>query len=421
MHRFFKSDFFNFEFLCILSTAPYGGCEIGEALQAATQIKDGDPQSWNTQWSVLSTKAEKLGEDAQKAGDTIMAHNALLQAANYRRASQYMLNAPDPTEKALAVTRLEKSESLFQQAMELQDSVTVHQLAIPYGKDIHLPAYLYVPNRTEKNDGAPLVINLAGGDSTQEEMFVVSACAGPPRGYAGLTFEGPGQGILLKREKLPIEPAFEKVTSAVLDFLEHNNPNDKADYGLDLKRIAVVGQSLGGYFALRAAADQRIKACIAVDPPYDMWDLALSRMPGWFMGGWVRGIITDSVFNWTVGMLSHVNYQLKWEATHLQAISGSDNPADAFRFLRKLTLTNADGSEYLRNVKCLVLVTGPTNAFYSDLEVNSKRIFASLDHLEAGQREYWVPDTLYEGGLQAKVCAFQLANYRILGWCNKHL
>jgi predicted dienelactone hydrolase len=77
-----------------------------------------------------------------------------------------------------------------------------------------------------------------------------------------------------------MEPAYEKVTSTVLDFLEHNNSSDQANYGLDLNRVAVVGQSLGGYFALRAAADQRVKACIAVDLPCDMWDLALYRMPG---------------------------------------------------------------------------------------------------------------------------------------------
>jgi hypothetical protein len=94
----FKSEFFKFDFLRVLSTTRYDGCEIGEVLEAAAQIKDGDPHSWSTQWSVLSTKAEELSKEAQKAGDTIMAHNALLRASNYRRASQYMLNAPDPTD-----------------------------------------------------------------------------------------------------------------------------------------------------------------------------------------------------------------------------------------------------------------------------------------------------------------------------------
>ncbi|CAN9289333.1 unnamed protein product [Alternaria alternata] len=327
MHRFFKSEFFKFDFLRVLSTTRYGGCEIGEALEAAAQIKDGDPHSWSTQWSVLSTEAEELSKEAQKAGDTITDHNALLRAT------------------------------------------------IPYGKGIHLPAYLYVPTQFGKDNGVSLVIKLSGGDSTQEEMFVVSACAGLPRGYAVLTFEGPGPGILLKRERLPMEPAYDKT-------LENNNSSDPANYGSNLNRVAVVGQSLGGYFALRAAAGQRVKACIAVDPPCDMWDLALYRMPGWFMGGWVRGMITDSMFKWTVGLLSNLNYQLKWEVAHLQAMSGADNAADAFRFLKQLTLRNADGSEYLRNVKCPVLVTAPTNAMYFDLEVNSKEIFATLDHME---------------------------------------
>ncbi|KAH8626031.1 hypothetical protein IG631_19910 [Alternaria alternata] len=63
-------------------------------------------------------------------------------------------------------------------------------------------------------------------------------------------------------------------------------------------------------------------------------------------------------------------------------MSGADNAADAFRFLKQLTLRNADGSEHLRNVECPVLVTAPTNAMYFDLEVNSKKTFATLDHMK---------------------------------------
>ncbi|KAB2099042.1 hypothetical protein AG0111_0g12725 [Alternaria gaisen] len=98
MHRVFKSEFFKFDFPRVLSTTRCGGCEIGKALEAAAQIKDGDPHSWGTQCSVLSTKAEELSKEAQKSGDTITAHDALLRASNYARASQYMLNAPDPTD-----------------------------------------------------------------------------------------------------------------------------------------------------------------------------------------------------------------------------------------------------------------------------------------------------------------------------------
>ncbi|KAH8626030.1 hypothetical protein IG631_19909 [Alternaria alternata] len=188
-----------------------------------------------------------------------------------------MLNAPDPTEASLAITRLEKSETLFKQALLLQEGITVHELAIPYGKGIHLPAYLYMPTQFGKDNGVLLVINLSGGDSTQEEMFVVSACAGLPRGYAVLTFEGPGQGILLKRERLPMEPAYEKVTSTVLDFLEHNNSSDQANYGLDLNRVAVVGQSLGDYFALRAAADQRGASRLILHVTCGIWRSIVCR------------------------------------------------------------------------------------------------------------------------------------------------
>jgi hypothetical protein len=93
MHRFFKSEFFNFEFLRNLSTTPYGGCEIGEALVVASRIRDCDAESWSQEWAVMSSKVEAIAEAAQRRGDTRAAQGALLRASNYSRASQYMLNS----------------------------------------------------------------------------------------------------------------------------------------------------------------------------------------------------------------------------------------------------------------------------------------------------------------------------------------
>ncbi|KAI0129828.1 hypothetical protein BJ170DRAFT_719861 [Xylariales sp. AK1849] len=68
MHRFFKSTFYNFEFLRILSMIPFGGADMAKRLVAAGQIKDLDPVSWNESWPAQAEKAEGLAsQGAYKA------------------------------------------------------------------------------------------------------------------------------------------------------------------------------------------------------------------------------------------------------------------------------------------------------------------------------------------------------------------
>ncbi|PSN67740.1 prolyl oligopeptidase-like protein [Corynespora cassiicola Philippines] len=421
MHRFFVSDFFNFEFIRILSTARYGGCEIAEALEAAANIKDSDAESWSEEWQRQSLLAEALAKEARERGDYSAASSAFFRASNYARASQYMLYDYF-RHSARIILLLERSKDLFKQGSTLMTGVTTHSLMIPYLEGIEMPAFLYLPNRilSAKNVGRhPLVINLCGGDSTQEEMFLVSAFAGVSRGFAVLTFEGPGQGILLKKSKLPMQPAFENVVSSVLDFLCKLDPCGKSQYNIDLGRISVVGQSLGAYFALRAAADSRIRACVAIDPPYDMWDIAVSRLPHWFLTGWVAGYITNYMFNSIVSLLSRLNFQLKWEVSHMLAMTGERDASGAFRALKKFTLGGAEDSRYLDKIKCPVFVSGAGSSLYFDPTKSSQKIYAELIHLETPKKELWIAEEAAQGGFQAKVGAFELANHRIFTWLEK--
>lgn len=47
-----------------------------------------------------------------------------------------------------------------------------------------------------------------------------------------------------------------------------------------MDKISLIGMSMGGYYAPRAAAfDKRIKACIAYDVFYDMWNSTINQNP----------------------------------------------------------------------------------------------------------------------------------------------
>jgi len=109
------------------------------------------------------------------------------------------------------------------------------------------------------------VVIVPGLDSGRAEFLDV-ADALLDRGVAVAAIDGPGQGSLAAE---PAEPAYERVTSAVIDSV--------AALGLvDVTRVVLVGLSLGGLYAMRsAAADPRVQALATVSGAYPMpeWDV----------------------------------------------------------------------------------------------------------------------------------------------------
>ena len=125
------------------------------------------------------------------------------------------------------------------------------------GEEVRVVGNLRRPPGVER---APLVLLLPGLDSTKEEFFhwekVFLA-----RGMATLSLEGPGQGETGYTSH--IRPDYEVAVQAMLAALEGRRD-------IDLDRVGIVGVSLGGYYALRAAAfEPRLRAAAAIGGPYD--------------------------------------------------------------------------------------------------------------------------------------------------------
>ncbi|KAI1203070.1 hypothetical protein F5X97DRAFT_157356 [Nemania serpens] len=76
--------------------------------------------------------------------------------------------------------------------------------------------------------------------------------------YTVLTFEGPGQRIVVRGNKRPMRPDQNIVTKHVLDhFFAFVKQYPKLS--LDTNHMVVLGASIGGYFALRKPADRRLR------------------------------------------------------------------------------------------------------------------------------------------------------------------
>lgn len=417
MHHFFKGQFFDFEICRILGTAVYGGSDVAEVLEAVGQIKDGDPVSWNRAWKTQAERALALAEVARKSGDRTAARNAYLRGSNYTRASGYMLtgdgpNRPHPRQRAV----IEEVQTHFRKAVALFDC-PVHFLDIPYDVDATLPGYLYLPPPERRLPGnIPILISGGGGDALQEELFYMHPSAGPDLGYAVLTFEGPGQGLTLRQNDIKMRPDWEVVVSAVIDFIE-GFASSHPKLELDTSRITFAGASLGGYFALRAAVDPRIKACVALDPLYSFWDFATAHVSPAFIGAWDAGWLSDGFVDACVSVMLAMSFQMRWEVNVAGTFFGQTSPARIMKEMKRYSLTNG----YLKRVHCPVLVSGASQSLYLEANHHTMRVYNELVNQGEGDKELWMTATPGQGSLQAKMGALRLANQRTFKFLDEKL
>lgn len=246
----FDNPEFDAQFLRALDYAPLGA-QIGEAWTIAAQIQPGDTTAWYNEWSAYANRLYELAIKCEARGNRISARNALLRASNYYRTSYiFMFALPvDPR----VVSAYDKQTDSFQKAAALFDP-PVEILKIPY-ENTTLPGYFIKP---DTSDAPRKTLLCTGGyDGTCEELFFIIARGALERGYSVLTFDGPGQGGALVKQKLSMRADWEKVVTPVVDYLLTRRDVDSA-------RISLYGGSFGGYLAPRAAAfEHRLAACIA--------------------------------------------------------------------------------------------------------------------------------------------------------------
>ncbi|RYP60984.1 hypothetical protein DL769_007909 [Monosporascus sp. CRB-8-3] len=397
-----------------ISVNRYGGAEVAEFLEAIGNIRGNDPISWYRAWSDQAQKAEKIAQDGQDHVHRSAARMAFLRASNYTRASAYMMTGDEPRKSdAHTAPILKKAVELFRKAMPLMDG-PVHILQIPYQDEIRLPAYLYLPPPSCRVPGkTPLVVNPVGADSMQEEIYHMFPVAGPELGYAVLTFEGPGQGLTLHEHNVPMRPDWEAVAGVVMDYLSRYAA-DHPGLELDLDRVAIAGASMGGYFALRGAADSRFKACVAVDPIYDLWDF-VTRHVSAILSYWDEGWVPDAVINNVVWLAMRFSFQTRWEITTSARFLGVSTPTEILRAMKQFTLQQTKGS-YLDQLECATFVMGAANSLYLDVDNHAVKVFNRLKH---EQKEIWVAESPSQGSLQATMGAMGICNQRVFEFLDR--
>ncbi len=227
--------------------------------------------------------------------------------------------------------------------------------------------------------------------------------------------------MLLKKSKIPLRPDFEVVAGYVLDYFA-NLAESRPDLELGLDRIAVAGAATGGYFALRAATDARIKACVAVDPFFSLWDLSLTRAPQSFMKLWDNGWVMDNVLDTFTDAHCRRNFQAGWEMSLGKSSMGVEKSSAMLRRFKDFSLENKKDGKILDRITCPVFLTGPGagSEMYASADDSTFKIKEMLTKVPASKKEVWVPTDVADGGLTAKIGAWALLAQKTFLFLDKH-
>jgi pimeloyl-ACP methyl ester carboxylesterase len=330
MRFLFDDDAFSFETLRTAGFALYGGADLGEVLVTAAAITGGDDASWHRAWKATADRVAAIGEQARAAGHRVSAREALLRASNYyRTAADFLLEQPatDP-EMALLSAR---QHDTFAAAAALLDT-PVHAVSIPY-EDTALPAYLFLADGS--GTARPTIIYNSGYDSTREESWFAIAAAALRRGYNVLAFDGPGQGAVLREQKLVIRPDWEAVITPVIDYALTRGE-------IAAGQIVLFGYSLGGYLVARAAAfEHRVAALILDDGIHDFHAAFAGSLPP-FLASWIEQRRDDAAVP-VLTMLTAVSTQVRWGLRNGMWVFGAESFADLIRRAADYTLDGIAG------------------------------------------------------------------------------
>jgi len=310
--------------LFYLSEAWAGLTDVGEVLETSSRVRAEDPTSWSREWMKTAERVRATAEQSEKAGHRRNAGQAYLRASSYYRAALH--RHPEPTDPE--VRRMtEKEVAAYTAAIRLL-SLPAQQVRIPY-EGTTLPAYFFQSPAAAKK--APLLIVHQGRDAWAEDNTHVALEANQ-RGWHCLLVDGPGMGKTIRLQGLAFRADWEKVITPVVDFALEQPCVDPA-------RIALMGISMGGGLAPRAAAfEKRLKLLIANPGVYD-W----SRNYTGFLAAFDPDLASlwekdPEAFNQRIAQVSARNALVAWGFKDSLWRHGVATPALLMAEVRKFTL-----------------------------------------------------------------------------------
>ena len=304
----------------------------------ASLVAEGDFESWFEEWNRRAKKTLSRA-DADLAGDhPVSARESYLRTSTYFRMAEFYLHG-DPDDPRILETA-KASDKAYAEAARLTGP-TWEPVEIPY-EGTTLPGYFYKVD--DSGRPRPTVIFNGGIDSSREELFYFGAAAAVRRGYNCLTYDGPGQGLPAREQKLFFRYDWEKVVTAGVDYALTRSD-------VDADRLALIVMSLGGYFAARAVAfEHRFKAAVFFGGVYDLYGAFKNMLPAKSIEAYEAGDFATCE-KVTAAAMEKVT-AIKWAV--MQGI-WSFGATDLIDFMDKAKLITLESVAHLIRCPCLVL------------------------------------------------------------------
>lgn len=305
--RFHRQQFLNYQLNRAHALGFVGASELREAANRIRTHADSIPV-----FEEFADRTERQGR--------------LPAAAGFLRLAEFF-TPPSSLEKP---KRYRRFRALFDRTA---GDAGVIRHAVPYGASA-LPVY-----RMAAIDHASVgcVLLHGGFDSVIEEFYAIwqrLAAAG----FDVIAFDGPGQGGARILNGMTFAHDWEKPVAAVLDHFQ-------------LETAALIGISMGGHWALRAAAHEpRIDRVVSWPPVYD-WVL---RVPG-FARAPVRAMLNRRDFmRWSIRLRARLFPVLRFVVDHVLYIIDSEDPADVVDWFLAMNPSHLGSERITQDVLLLV-------------------------------------------------------------------
>ncbi len=393
----FETGPFSFQALRTIGYAVNGGADIGECLSTCSRILDGDTESWFREWYATAERVKLKGDTFLAEGHTASARGCYFRASGYYRTAEFFLHV-DPGDPRILET-WEKSRDAFIAGA----SLAVHpilQVSIPF-EGGYLPAYICLAD--DSDEPGPLIVAHSGFDGTKEELYFSIGHSAVERGYNCLLFEGPGQGEVIRVQNIPFRPDWESAVTPVIDYAV-SLPF------VDTERIALIGYSMGGYFAPRSVTrEHRITACVANGGLYSVYESVLcNNAPG--LDGILDSEEASLEYDSIIYEAMEEDLYTQWFYSNGMWTFDACSPSELVRKMRTFTLSGRTG-----DISCEMLILDSEND--ANIHGQAMELYDSL-HC----RKEYILFTEEEGADEhCQMGAISVSNEKIFNWLDRVL
>lgn len=234
-----------------------------EVREIAAQGEDAGTEAFFTAWGTMADRLAAFGREEEADGHRLSA------AQKYLRATAYYMTAERMQSRHYAPRWTMYQTMLDAMARAIDcGGLGWERVDIPY-EGASFPG-LFIPGHGK--GPRPCMVFCNGLDSVKEMICLSMRDAFAVRGISLLAIDHPGVGEALRLRGLPAIVDTERWAGAAVDYLE-----TRADVARD--RIGMMGWSLGGYYAPRAAAyEKRFKLCVAWGANHNWGELQARRL-----------------------------------------------------------------------------------------------------------------------------------------------